>query len=137
MPCISDYMEPTEQENYNRHVAKLMLFVRRSLELSVTSKLVKLTKESYAKRDLTPELCELMRKLTTETREALLYGNPRDRTARELATWWEDHVKLDAEREKREATERSKRYTAKVAWRKLSREERIALGLDPDNQPWT
>lgn len=47
----------------------------------------------------------------------------------EIALWWADHKKKDANRLAREAAERRKEEAKKAALAKLSTEEKAALGL--------
>ncbi len=47
-------------------------------------------------REPTQELCATLRGMDPEKRDALIY-QPRDRMARHLANWWEDHQEKDAE----------------------------------------
>lgn len=48
--------------------------------------------------DATAKLCSLLKSLTENEREALVY-NAHSRISRDLANWWEDHQDLDAKRQ--------------------------------------
>lgn len=105
MPCDSRHMEPTAKEKHRRKCAKLWLYAVTALSFTVslrdTAEASKMAEQSYPTSDkFVEKLCSLMGSLPEHQREHLLYGNPKNRTARELADWWEDHQKTDEQKAK-------------------------------------
>jgi hypothetical protein len=59
----------------------------------------------------------------------LLYGDARNKKARRLADWWEEHLERDRARDEREKEERERAILREQAKSKLTTEERDSLGL--------
>jgi len=129
MGCNSDYLEPTYREKELQRAAKLLVYVREKLGQKPEAWVVKEADRIYAKdeRSVT-ELCAALKAMDSKQLDALVY-NARDKSARGLADWWEEHQAADAEREKQEVAEKDRKKTAKQALTKLSKKEREALGL--------
>lgn len=116
MGCRSDYMEPNGHEKFLMRTATLLIYVRTYLGFEVTDTHKKWI-ELYGSELAVQELCALLNLLTKEepdVLERILYGDPKDRMARELASWWEDHQEADKKRiakenfEKEEALRKEK-----------------------------
>jgi len=108
MGCRSDYLEANAQETYSRDTAKLVVFAAAKLGQPVEAYITKAAAEYYGdpKRhdDITAALCALCTSMTPAQQDAIIY-NGRDEQSRALATWWEHHQKVDADREAAEAEE--------------------------------
>lgn len=88
--------------------AELIIYVRTYLGFDITDTHKKWT-EYYGSELAVQELCTLLNLLTKEEPDVLdrvLYGDPKDRNARELATWWEDHQEADRKRLAKEKQEK-------------------------------
>lgn len=129
MPCRSDYLEPTGRESKLRQAAKLLEYTLEQLGRNVPEYVKAAAADVYCKNDrpLT-RLCEVLKSLTPDDIDRIVY-NPRDRTARELATWWEDHQRADTEREEREAKAARQAAILDGALNKLTEEELTALDV--------
>lgn len=106
MPCTSAYLEPSAQERDRQNAARLYAYViektaKYPKESPTYRQAVAAAKEPYQPTDYYIQiLCGCLREMDVKVREALLYGDPKDRTARQLATWWEDHEAADKKRGK-------------------------------------
>lgn len=122
MPCNSQYMEPTEQEKESKKVAGMLLRLREAgidpmiedhkendLKLFDNKNyLKKVANDPYGDKDqcdaLTAQLCATCHYLemneTTKAQELIYDG--RDREARKLADWWEDHQEYDKKKQEEE-----------------------------------
>lgn len=131
MPCTSDYPEPTERNRFLRHTAKLLIFAQTEVGKIVTPLLRAAANDVYCSADHVPELCALLTRLQTHVPEAFndMVYNAHRRESRELATWWEDHLKADAERTKRENEDTARAALRQQALAKLTPAEMDALGI--------
>ncbi len=93
-------------------------------------KCAKEAKNIYAsdERSIT-QLCAAIKALSKKKLETIVY-NAHNETSRDLASWWEDHKKADAEHEKEEKEEMKRKKLKKSALSKLSPEERRAIDAD-------
>jgi hypothetical protein len=103
MPCRNDYDPPSQAQQANRVAARLLIVLNnKQNHLSSTQLLVDST-NTYLETDYVKVLCERLTEMNAFDRDALLYGDARDASARELATWWEEHQARDAKRKAEEA----------------------------------
>lgn len=121
MPCNSDYLQPSYREAELARAAKLMLYVANKLGFQPAAALESDAKSLYGGADYVPSLCQAIRGMTPEQVNSIVY-NAKDRTARDLADWWEDHQKADADREEKEARAiREREDHDKREWERLSK----------------
>ena len=105
MPCRNDYDPPSQAQQANRVAARLLIVLNnKQNHLSSTQLLVDST-NTYLETDYVKVLCERLTEMNAFDRDALLYGDARDASARELATWWEEHLERDRKRKAEEAVE--------------------------------
>ena len=93
-------MEANGHEKFLMRTAELLIYVRTYLGMDV-SDIHKRWTELYGSELAVQELCTLLNLLIQDepdVLERILYGDPKDRMARELATWWEDHQEADKAR---------------------------------------
>jgi hypothetical protein len=129
MPCNSDYMNPTVREQELQRTAKLLAYVLEQLGEPVPAEVRESAADVYGmQRDYVPVLCRRLQGLSLSRREEIVY-NARDKTARDLADWWEEHKAADAAREKAEAAAVRNAKVRESAMAKLTKAERYALGL--------
>lgn len=108
MPCDSSYMEPTAYELQIINTARLLVHVLRSTGQNVPSGIENIAENRQgmigrkAGDNIVAAMCEVMHGLTPEQVEELAY-KPRNKTARALADWWEEHQAADKAREAIEA----------------------------------
>lgn len=116
MGCRSDYMEPNGHEKFLMRTAELLIYLNTYCGFPVTDTHKKWT-EYYGTELAVQELCKVLSNLAKKEPDVLdrvLYGDPRDRMSRELASWWEDHQEADKKRiakenfEKEEALRKEK-----------------------------
>lgn len=98
MGCNSDYLEPTAREYELSRAARLYVYALKTLDQEVPTDVLKASQEMYCRRDFVAQLCELISSLDDATIEKVVY-NARDKTARDLADWWEAHQEADALRQ--------------------------------------
>jgi hypothetical protein len=97
MPCITP--EPDRNHVATQHAAKLTRYLYHVLKQPCPGWVSNLADNAFASSTgVVPLLCTLLTDMDSDKREAIVY-NAHDRTARELATWWEDHQAKDRERE--------------------------------------
>lgn len=126
MPCNSDYLEPTHKEQQLKRAAVLLVYALEHLGHAVTPELRKQASHNYGLGpDRVPELCDLLTNLSHPDRLALLFAP--NKTARDLANWWEDHQEADAKRLASEEHRKNNKKLVKKAKSKLSHEEYDAL----------
>lgn len=132
MPCRSDYMERSSGEHYAKRTAENLVYAKRAMGEKVhpRSKLAEQANDYYGHGpDRAPELCALIKTMTAEQLERIVYDG-RNPKARQLADWWDKHQKADRRREREEAAKRKQERLRAEARAKLTPEERAALGVD-------
>ena len=101
MPCNCDYLNPSESEHNSRTAAQLIVYVMGCLELKVPAWIRSTAKEYYGNvsklDELVVTLCDYCSNMTDKQEDQIIY-NGRNKTARELADWWEEHQKADKKR---------------------------------------
>ena len=102
MPCRSDYMEPNQRERRLQETAQLLGYVLVETGQDVPGRVADAANNAYCTTDLVPDLCAAIRAMDAATLERVVY-NARDRRARRLADWWEEHEEADRQRELAEA----------------------------------
>lgn len=131
MPCTSNYPEPTERNRFLRHTAKLLIFALTELGYEVSPRLRAQADDEYCITDNAPELCALLARL--QLRDPAFFNrmvyDAHRRESRDLATWWEDHSKADAERKRRENAATARAALRQQALAKLTPDEMDALGI--------
>lgn len=131
MGCNSQYMESTHEERFRKNTHALLAYAYRSLGLPVPDK-VKTGANNYygdggySSDDVTSKLCALIRTMNAEDMTRIVY-NAKNRDARKLADWWEDHEKADKIRAIEEAKEQQMKNLAQQAAAKLTKQELAAL----------
>lgn len=123
MPCRSDYMEPTHKERLLQETALLFAYAIDALGEEVPDSVHQAAADQYCRVDFVPELCQLIRNMTEDECDRIVY-NPRSKISRSLADWWETHEEADR---KRDAEQKQDRYEQVLM--KLSDEE-IAILKD-------
>ncbi len=130
MPCNSDYMEPTSREIRSLETAQLLLYVHKQLGTQAEKYVREAAYSPYgnvAKLDnMVVELCALLTAMHDTDRDALVY-NAKDKTARRLADWWEEHVEADRKRIIKEQKAAKAKEVVETAKNKLTKSELSAL----------
>lgn len=107
MPCNSEYQQPNQREAESKKVAGLLVYVHNKLGRTDLPRSVELAANTYYGApehcdELTDRLCSMLRDLTLEEQNAVIYDG-RNPKARELADWWERHQEHDRKRAEAEA----------------------------------
>jgi uncharacterized protein YwgA len=126
-------MEPRFEEKDSRETAQHLVFVHKKLGEPVSIKYAEAADNYYGNPSLLNEmvvkLCAIISGFTDEQLSSIVYDG-RNKKSRELATWWERHVKADAERLAEEAAEKKKQKLIESAKKKLTKAELEALGVE-------
>ena len=104
MPCRSDYMEPTQKERLLQETAVLYAYALDALGEEVPDTVHQAATDQYCRVDFVPELCRLIRNMTADKCDRIVY-NPRSKISRKLADWWEKHEEADRKRQAKEDEE--------------------------------
>lgn len=131
MGCRSDYMEQTSSEQFVQKTAINLVYVLKSLKKSVPKWVQKTANDYYAQDpedQLTPTLCGLIKKMTKAQLNKIVYDG-RSPEARQLAQWWDEHQAADKRRSANKTEKAQKNKIKKQALKKLTTEEKKALGL--------
>lgn len=137
MPCNSSHMEPTKHEKESIKVAKLIIWVYGHLNRNVPEWISRASNDCYGDVKRVHDLTALLCTACGELDENILY-NGRDRAARRLATWRDDHQEADRIKEEKKQMDEAKAVAKRVkiaikaelrkqALAKLTPEEREAL----------
>ena len=129
MPCSSDGYEQTGWEKERQRAAKLLIWLQRKLGVEVDPYIIKLSETYWCDDDEgIVQLCGTLKRMSEDQINTIVY-NARDKNARALADWWEEHQEIDAKRDQKEAEEDRKKKLRESALKKLTKEERKALGI--------
>jgi hypothetical protein len=128
MPCRDDWPSPTGAQARSQRAAKLLIYLYGKKKQAVTEKLRKDAEDCYCDTDNVKVLCAELTALSDKEFDKLVY-NPRERGARDLADWWEEHQEADKQREAAEDAVRKRQELRLGALKKLSREEIEALEI--------
>ena len=133
MGCRSDYMEPRAAERESKLVAELIVYVYTHLKLDVPEWISTAAEDMYGAESelnsLTILLCSLCKGMGEGQQNEIIY-NARNKTARELASWWEAHQEADRRHEAEDAEEKRKAKLKASALAKLDDDEIESLDLD-------
>ncbi len=139
MPCRYDEREPNLRELESKKVASLIksLFTKlnKVIPPTVTIAAKERSDDGYMAYGLVDKLdyhtnllCSAIKSFQQKEIDIYLY-NGRDKDARKLADWWDNHVKQDKIREKIEEKRQEIERLKKSGLSKLTKEEREALKL--------
>ncbi len=102
MPCDSSYMYPSEREKESKEAAELICYIFQEQCIVPPRWAMEAAIDYYGKTsdpsapDMIGFLCDHLRGMTLEQRDALVYGDPRNKVCRRLADWWERHEEYDS-----------------------------------------
>lgn len=127
MPCTSGYTEPNEQQKESQRVNQLLFYLYPEI-----SKFEERGKMEYGHVSTLDEdtnlLCDTCKGFTQSEQERYLYDG-RNKNARKLADWWEEHQEFDKKRELAEKKTLKDKIDRENALKKLTPKEREILGL--------
>jgi len=130
MPCRDDWPDPSHAQKRSQQAAKLLIYLYEKMgkHVFLSEKLAQDARDCYCNTDWVKVLCALLKGMSQEERESYIYV-ARDKQARALADWWEEHQEVDRLREEMER-QREKRQELRLgALKKLTREEIEALEI--------
>lgn len=128
MPCRDDWPSPSGAQVRSQRAAGLLIFLYEKLGKPVTESLKRDANDCYCNTDYVRVLCALLKSMGEEERDAFIYV-ARDKRARALADWWEEHLEADRARVAEEEAENRRRELEQSARSKLTPEELRALGI--------
>ncbi len=112
MPCLSDYMQPSDKERLLQRTAQLLLYVRRQTGVEPENWVLKDSEDRYLETDRSViELCRTLRNMAPEILH-LLINKHHDRDSLDLFEWWRAHQIAD-DRRKEIGYMRSPEYGAR------------------------
>ncbi len=126
MPCNSNYLNPSDRERELQRTAKLYVYLLEKTGQPRSAIAERCAGDIYCGVDFVPALCQEIRGLADDQRDALLY-NGRDPKARALADWWEAHEAADKARESIENNAVAQRQVLLSALDKLTPVEKQAV----------
>ena len=116
MPCRCDYMEPDRYEKESNRAAKLIRYVLESQGKRVPKDVLSISTNEYGDKtkinELVVKLCSLCRNMSPNEQDSIIFDG-RNKTARDLADWWEEHQEADRkriEKDKKEFLRMKKEY---------------------------
>lgn len=98
MPCRSDYMDPTESEKNSKRTCELIAYANNSLHKHTPDWILEAANNQYGNEYRLEEAVQILCAICTnmnETQKNSIIYNGRDKTARNLADWWEEHLEAD------------------------------------------
>lgn len=139
MPCNSEYMNPTHAEINSQKTCQNLVYLLEKLNKPIPDWVTKAAQNSYGVVDRLNEsvtlLCSVVKGLNEEQAAEFIYDG-RDKRARQLADWWEEHEIADAAREAKEKVQKEAARLKKelglkkqAILQKLTEEERQILGV--------
>ena len=128
MPCNSSHMEPDHLEERSRNLSQMIVWLSGKLQKPVKEGIRASAKSAYGNRGACDELAQTLCSLCNLAPEEVIY-NGRDKDARRLADWWDEHQEADRAREEQERVESELQKLRFTALSKLTDEEKVALGL--------
>lgn len=126
MPCRTE--EPTATEEYNQRTAKLYVYVCEKLRRTLSASAYSAANAAFCGTDFTPYLCKLLKNMSVDQMTNIVY-NPHSKESRALADWWEQHQEDDKLHAKIVADGKKRQKLQAQALKKLTVEERKALGF--------
>lgn len=133
MPCNSDYLEPSRREVELRRAANLLIYVNDKTGVESDAGLKAAADDCYCKADYVPALCARLKSLSSSEMDTIVYDG-RNRYARDLANWWDEHQRADEIREAKEKRVAELASLRQSGLAKLSYSERVALGISTTNE---
>ena len=133
MPCNSDYLNPTTYEKDIRNAAELVVYVKEELGKRVTVADARNQNSLYFSKEegdvIVATLCTLVESLDEDQVEEIVYDG-RNKFARRLADWVQEHEEADRKRQEEERISALDYARAKkTGLAKLTELEKTALGV--------
>ncbi len=128
MPCDSSHMDPSRHEKESRKAARLIVWVREQIGTNTIGWIFEAANNYYGNPQRIDELTRTLCTLCKTLDEEIIY-NGRNKIARELADWWDDHQEADRIKDDAKKDKARKYGLRKQALSKLSKKEKEALGL--------
>jgi len=108
MPCNSDYLAPTSKERRLKQTSVNLRWLLGKLNSDVPEQVLIDSNDIYCRdHGQVEKLCDLIKSMTGNQVEAIIY-NARDKQARAVADWWEEHQEADRERLAKEYKEKDR-----------------------------
>jgi len=130
MGCRSDYLEANAAETNSKEAAQHLVYVMTKLKQEVPDYVTKAANSYYGDtgklHKMVVQLCDILTNMDEDIRDAIVY-NAKDKQARQLADWWEEHQAEDRKRIAKENLDKENKELIKQAKSKLTKEEIEAL----------
>jgi hypothetical protein len=123
-------MDPTEAEAESKIICKHLVYLSNIVwRLKISSWVTRGATDTYG---VPEKVCELTRMLCDACKDiddSIIY-NGKDKNARRLADWWDEHLEGEERREAEDAALEENEKVKYQALSKLTKEEKKALNLD-------
>jgi Mg/Co/Ni transporter MgtE len=130
MGCRSDYLEANAAETNSKEAAQHLVYVMSKLKQNIPDYVTKAANNYYGDTSklhkMVVQLCDILTNLDDEVRDAIVY-NGKDKQARQLADWWDEHKEEDRKRIAKENLDKEREALIKQAKEKLTPAEIEAL----------
>ena len=130
MPCHVD--PPSYLELETQNVAQLTIFLNEKLGIETPEGIQRAAKNLFGNsadiRDMGPELCSKLKKLTKTQMKNWVY-NAHDSMSRKLADWWESHQAEDKKHLEADIKSAKEEAAKQAAIKKLTPYEKKLLRL--------
>lgn len=109
MPCNTDHMEPTARERHQREAATHLVYIYGRMGQPVPAEVARCAADIYGGQtdEWVKFLCTMLKEMTPDQIDKFVY-DAKDKRSRALADWYEEHAKVDAQREWIEGVEAAK-----------------------------
>ena len=110
MPCRTDHMEPTARERHQREAATHLVYILGRMGQPVPAEIARCAADIYGGQtdEWVKFLCTLLKEMNQEQIDRIVY-DAKDKRARALADWYEEHQEVDRQREEAEAKAEEKK----------------------------
>lgn len=128
MSCDCSHMESTRFEAESRKVAKFLVWVFEHLGEPLPEWVILAANHVYGNSESVDALTAMLCAACERLHDDVIYDGC-NRTARQLADWWDDHKEADRIKEEAQQAIAKRAELRKSARSKLTSEERKVIGL--------
>jgi hypothetical protein len=141
MPCDGSHLEPTEYERESKKACEHIMFLdfryrmrpwdwpmSKTGGMEIPDWVKEGAEDTYGCPDRIDEVTALLCSICKKAPDRVIY-NGKDKKARKLADWWDDHQEADRKKKAAKMSKKARDKARKSGLAKLTDEERGALDL--------